>query len=83
MIDAPIRRGLRTYVESIGGILTAAGCYQRRDEVIRKVIPEYKESYRCKIVLPDQLNTSAYLVVVESPRMIAPKPDSPWSLISV
>jgi NAD+ synthase len=62
--------GLRTYVENIGGILTAAGCYQRRDEAIRKVIPEYKEGYKCKIVLPDQLNTSAYpifSVVVESP----------------
>ena len=62
--------GLRTYVEDIGGILTAAGCYQRRDEAIRKVIPEYKEGYKCKIVLPDQLNTSAYKifsVVVESP----------------
>jgi NAD+ synthase len=62
--------GLRTCVENIGGILTAAGCYLRRDEAIRKVIPEYKEGYRCKIVLPDQLNTSAYpvfSVVVESP----------------
>ncbi len=62
--------GLRTHVENIGGILTAAGCYQRRDEAIRKVIPEYKEGYRCKIVLPDQLNASAYpifSVVVESP----------------
>jgi NAD+ synthase len=62
--------GLRTSMENIGGILTAAGCYQRRDEAIRKVIPEYKEGYKCKIVLPNQLNTSAYpifSVVVESP----------------
>jgi NAD+ synthase len=62
--------GLRTHVEDIAGILTAAGCYRRRDEAIRKVIPEYKDGYRCKIVLPDQLNGSAYpifSVVVESP----------------
>jgi len=62
--------GIRTHVEDIAGILTAAGCYQRRDEAIRKVIPEYAEGYKCKIVLPDQVNESAYpifSVVVQSP----------------
>jgi NAD+ synthase len=62
--------GLRTHVEDIAGILTAAGCYQRRDDAIRKVIPEYTSAYKCKIVLPDRLNGSAYpifSVVVESP----------------
>jgi len=62
--------GLQTHKEDIAGILTAAGCYQRRDEAIRKVIPEYREGYKCKIVLPDQVNSSAYpifSVVVESP----------------
>jgi NAD+ synthase len=62
--------GIQTYVEDITSILTAAGCYQRRDEAIRKVIPEYKEGYKCKILLPDQVNGSAYpifSVVVESP----------------
>jgi NAD+ synthase len=62
--------GLRTHIENITGILTAAGCYQRRDESIRKVIPQYTEGYKCKIALPDQLNDSAYpifSVIVESP----------------
>jgi NAD+ synthase len=62
--------GLRTHLENIAGILTAAGCYQRRDEAIRKVIPQYTEGYKCKIALPDQVNGSAYpifSVVVESP----------------
>jgi NAD+ synthase len=62
--------GLRTQVEDIAGILTAAGCYKRRDEAVRKVIPEYTAGYKCKIVLPDQVNGSAYpifSVVVESP----------------
>jgi len=61
---------MRAHVEDIAGILTAAGCYHRRDEAIRKVIPEYAEGYKCKIVLPDQVNGSAYpifSVVVESP----------------
>jgi NAD+ synthase len=63
--------GIRTHVEDISGILTAARCYQRRDEAIRKVIPEYAEGYKCKIALPDQLNGDAYpifSVVVQSPR---------------
>ena len=34
--------GIRTHVEDISAILAAAGCYQRRDEAIRKVIPEYQ-----------------------------------------
>jgi NAD+ synthase len=62
--------GLRTHTENIAGILAAAGCYQRRDEAIRKVVPEYTEGYKCKIVLPDQVNDSVYpifSVVVESP----------------
>src|SRR3984893_1661657 len=62
--------GIRTHLEDIGGILTAAGCYQRRDEAIRKVIPEYTEGYKCKIVLPDRVSGSAYpifSVVVQSP----------------
>jgi NAD+ synthase len=62
--------GIRTHVEDIAGILAAAGCYQRRDEAIRKVIPEYTKGYKCKIVLPDQVNGSPYpifSVVVQSP----------------
>jgi NAD+ synthase len=62
--------GLPKQVEDIAGILIAAGCYQRRDDAIRRVIPEYTAAYKCKIVLPDQVNGSAYpifSVVVESP----------------
>jgi NAD+ synthase len=62
--------GIRTYLEDITGILSAAGCYQRRDEAIRKVIPEYAEGYKCKLVLPDRVTGSAYpifSVVVQSP----------------
>jgi NAD+ synthase len=62
--------GLRTQVEDISGILNAAGCYRRRDEAIRKIIPEYTDGYKCKIVLPDQVNESVYpifSVIVQSP----------------
>jgi len=61
---------MRTHLEDISGILTAAGCYQRRDEAIRKVIPEYADGYKCKLVLPDRVTGSTYpifSVVVQSP----------------
>ena len=62
--------GLRTAIEDIGPILAAAGCYQRRDDAIRTVVPEYGEGWRCKIVLPDLIagaSYALYVVVVQSP----------------
>jgi NAD+ synthase len=62
--------GIETRLEDISGILTAAGCYQRRDEAIRQTIPEYADGYRCKIVLPDQITQPGYAIysiVVRSP----------------
>ena len=38
--------------EDIAPILTAAGCYARRDEAIRRAVPEYGEGWKCKLVLP-------------------------------
>jgi NAD+ synthase len=62
--------GIRTVREDISGTLTAAGCYRRRDEAIRAVVPEYADGWRCKIVLPDQIKQPGYAifsVVVGSP----------------
>ncbi len=62
--------GIPTVLEEIGPILAAAGCYRRRDDAIREVIPEYGAGYKSKIVHPDILNQDGYAiysVVVESP----------------
>ena len=62
--------GIRTVAEDITPILQAAGCYQRRDEAIRLVVPEYGEGWKCKLVLPTLGDGSAYPVfsiVVRSP----------------
>jgi len=62
--------GIRTVREDIAATLTAAGCYRRRDDAIRTVVPEYGEGWRCKIVLPDQIRQPGYAVfsiVVSSP----------------
>jgi len=62
---------VRCFVEDVGPILAAARCYQRRDESVKEVVPEYGEGYKCKIVLPDLVAADRYSifsVVVQSPR---------------
>lgn len=62
--------GISTVHEDITGILEAVGCYRRRDEAIRSVIPQYGPGYKCKIVLPNVTDDDRYRifsVVVQSP----------------
>lgn len=62
--------GITSIVEDMTGILTAAGCYRRRDDAIRTLVPEYDERCKSKIVLPDlgQDNRYAiYSLVVQTP----------------
>jgi NAD+ synthase len=57
--------------EDIAPILEACGCYRRRDEAIRRLVPEFGSGWRCKIALPvarvddDLLNV--YHLVIQSP----------------
>lgn len=62
--------GICAVTEDIAPILQAAGCYRRRDEAIRSVVPEYGEGWKSKIVLPNLLEAEKYSVfslVVQSP----------------
>lgn len=62
--------GIQAECCDIAGILEAVGCYERRDEAIRSVIPEYGPAYKCKIVLPSLLDSRSlrlFSIVVESP----------------
>ena len=43
--------GVECVREDIGPILEACGCYWRRDEAIRRVVPEYGSGWRSKLVL--------------------------------
>ena len=57
-------------MEDISGILRAAHCYERRDDAIRLIVPEYGEGYKCKIVLPNVEEGREYAIfsiVVQSP----------------
>ena len=63
--------GIEHTVEDIAPALAAIGCYERRDDAIRRVVPEYGPGWKSKIVLPgnrletDKLNT--FTLVVQTP----------------
>ena len=61
--------GIEAIVEDMTPLLDAAGCYHRRDEAIRSVVPEYDEGYKSKIVLSGAGGNSFryFSVVVQSP----------------
>ena len=51
-------------------MLDAAGCYRRRDEAIRTVIPDYGPGWKSKIVLPSVVDSDMfriYSVVAQAP----------------
>ena len=56
--------------ENISNILTAVDFYRRYDEAVRKVVPEYTDGWKSKIVLPSVLTTkgfSLFSIVAQSP----------------
>ena len=62
--------GIRTELENITPILEGAGAYRRRDEAIRRVIPQYGPGWKAKLVLPSVVESGTYRVfsiVAESP----------------
>lgn len=55
--------GIEAVIENIKPALTGLRCYERQDEAIRMVYPDYNESWKFKITLPsilesDRLNVS-------------------------
>lgn len=62
--------GIATATEDISGLLEASGCYRRRDDAIRTVVPSYRADWKCKLVLPSVLESDRYRIysiVVRSP----------------
>jgi NAD+ synthase len=60
--------GIETTIEDIAPILDGAACYRRRNEAIRRVVPEFRDDWGCKLALPsDKLQSDlinvTYLVV--------------------
>jgi NAD+ synthase len=58
-------------VEDITDALEGAGCYQRRDEAIRRIVPEFEPGWKSKITLPgsllDQEILSVFFVTATGP----------------
>jgi len=63
--------GITVLVEDISGVLDAAGCYSRRDDAIRTLIPEYGDGWRCKVSLPSVVESDRYRIFT----VIAQGPD--------
>lgn len=62
--------GIQYSYENITPVLQGFGCYRRRDEAIRAVIPQYEADWKHKIVLPSVTDTDMYRVyslVAQSP----------------
>jgi NAD+ synthase len=63
--------GITYTTEDIADTLEAAGCYARRDEAIRRVVPSFGPGWLSKIVLPgDRLNSdrlNTFSLVVQTP----------------
>ena len=63
--------GIEWVLEEITPVLEACGCYRRRNDAIRRVVPEFGDDWACKIVLPghrldsDRLNV--YYLAVKPP----------------
>lgn len=54
--------GIDTVLEDITPVLEAVGCYRRRDEAFRTVIPEFGPGWRAKIVLPSVVDSDAFRI---------------------
>ncbi len=47
--------GVKYIIENLTDALTGFKCYQRRDEAVKKIFPEFNSSYKMKITLPNNL----------------------------
>lgn len=62
--------GIPSVVEDIAPVLTAAGCYQRRDAFIRRLVPAFGPGWGCKLAIANALAGDGYSLtqlVVRSP----------------
>jgi NAD+ synthase len=59
--------GMPWALEDITATLDGVGCYRRRDDAIRSVIPEYGTGYQCKIALAEGSAYAMQSVFVRAP----------------
>lgn len=62
--------GIPFTLEDITAPLEGIGCYRRRDDAIRQVVPDYGPGFKSKIVLPGakaEADYNVYSIIVERP----------------
>jgi NAD+ synthase len=61
--------GSEKVIEDISGILKSVGHYQRYNDAVRKVIPEYGDDWKSKIVtsIADKKGLNFFYIIAESP----------------
>jgi NAD+ synthase len=62
--------GITRVLEDIEPVLTASGCYQRRDDYIRKLVPAFGPGWGCKVAIRNSAEAGGYNIsylVVRSP----------------
>jgi NAD+ synthase len=58
-------------LEDITPILTSTGCYKRRNDAIKKIISDFDDKWKFKIVLPSLLDSNQYRIF----SLVAMSPD--------
>jgi NAD+ synthase len=81
--------GIPGHLEDLEPALRALGCYDRQVEAIRRVVPEYGDGWKCKLVLPsvvERERLSITLLTVLSPegesRTVRLTPEAYWQLVA-
>lgn len=67
---------ISTVIEDIGPALQAMGCYSRRDDCIRMVVPDYTDGWASKLVINNALQNDGYNIsslVVQNPKGVQSK----------
>jgi NAD+ synthase len=61
--------GIECQMHDLTPILEAIGCYERRDEAIRRVLPEYRDDWKNKLVIAGGLSGhfNFFKLVVQAP----------------
>ena len=64
-----VHLGIEPLEEDIAATLEAIGCYRRRDEAVRQILPGYGEGWRMKLVVAGASNMriTHFKLVVETP----------------
>jgi NAD+ synthase len=57
--------GVETVTEEITSALDGFGCYERRNEAIRRIFPQFEQGWGVKIILPNDLLTQGSLNVFQ------------------